>query len=109
MKAMLSIALATALLAVMLGSIGARGAGAPGRSSISAAAYYRACGKVKVGGHGRNVFAHRLGCRSARRKARYVLRTHRAPRGWRCELAAVRRGTTACARGSRAFATAPRR
>ena len=74
-----------------------------------AAGGYKACGAITVRGHTRKVFGYRLSCRNARSKSRYVLKTYRSPRGWRCQLRSVRRGTGGCSRGSARFTFVPRR
>ncbi len=93
----------SALVLVMCA--GAAPASEPG---AHAAGGYRPCGAITVKGHGRKVFAYKMSCRNAKSKSRYVLKTFRSPRGWRCSLSSVRRGTGGCSRGSATFTFVPR-
>ena len=66
--------------------------------SAAAAGYYKPCPSFTYKGE-HKLFKHKVGCRKAKRKSKYVLRTHRAPRGWKCSLSELPNGYAACRRG----------
>lgn len=68
----------------------------------SGTAYFKPCGTFKFKG-GHKVFRHSLSCAKAKHKSKYVLKRRKAPRGWRCYLRKLRKGSATCRRGGKAF------
>lgn len=79
---------------------------AAGQPSARARSYYVRCPNLRYRGRHR-LFRHAMRCSVAAGKARYVLRNHRHPPGWRCSLSNLSDGYGACARGGRAFEFLP--
>jgi hypothetical protein len=92
--------LALALLVPATLPTGAQGARA------SASPYYEPCGRLDFKGT-HKLMHHVVGCAKASRKAKYVLKNHRAPKGWKCSLDNLSSGYAACGRGQKAFALFP--
>ena len=69
-------------------------------------AYYTPCGTFAYRGEHR-LYQHAYDCDGARKKARYVLRHHKAPDGWKCSLGQLSAGYAACQNGRREFFLAP--
>ena len=68
--------------------------------------YYDPCGTLNFKGS-HKLFHHVVSCGTATRKAQHVLKSHAAPRGWKCSLSNLSNGYAACARGQKAFALFP--
>jgi hypothetical protein len=80
---------------------GTAGAAPSGEIAKSAA-----CNSVRYEGRTYVLYRQRVGCRSARRKVRYVHRHKRLP-GWRCQSGSNFETGGGCSRGDRLFGWHP--
>lgn len=91
-------------IAVLTGALAsAATAGAPRPGAVSTAA---ACDTVRYEGRTYALYRQRVGCRSARRKVRYVHRHKRLP-GWRCQSGSNFEMGGGCSRGRKLFGWHP--
>ena len=94
-----------ATLVVTLGLLPAASApGDTGPASVTAGA--SRCGTVSYGGRTYVMYHQGIGCRSARRKVRYVHR-HKSLPGWRCSSGTNFRTGGGCTRGRKLFGWHP--
>jgi hypothetical protein len=94
---------AGSLLALALLAAASAAASAP---AAGAGSYYEPCGTLEFKGSHKLVH-HVVGCGKASRKAKYVLKNHKPPHGWKCSLNNLSSGYAACGRGQKAFALFP--
>jgi hypothetical protein len=69
-------------------------------------AYYKPCGTFDYKGT-HKLFKHAYSCDKAKKKAKYVIKRKRAPRGWTCSLDELPNGFAACQQGRKAFSFVP--